>query len=181
MSGRGALRLGVPVSRSNPCHRIPGARTVTAMGDSHACPMCSQTFHGPAYMVDGARKHGRSWTRTTLLICPPCYAKPPLEHEASRIRWHWLHAATGEPLPPAPCLNCGRVIIRGANNRLQRITCSKVCSTALTRVSTGNAGSSQPCAGCGTAITTGRSDSKFCGSPCRQRAYRQRQATDRHA
>lgn len=136
--------------------------------------MCSQAFSEPAYMVDGARKYRRSWVRRTLLICPACYAKPPLERTAAKVRWHGLHAETGGVLPPAPCVHCGRLVIRGANVRLQRVTCSKVCSTALTRPAGGNVGSGEPCQSCGAAIVAGRADSRFCGSACRQRAYRAR-------
>ncbi|MFD7982121.1 hypothetical protein ACFV4M_01910 [Kitasatospora indigofera] len=149
------------------------------MDDGHECPMCNQTFHEPAYMVDGDRKYRRSWARRTLLICPTCYAKPPLERATSKVRWHRLHAELGGVLPPAPCLHCGRLVVRGADVRLKRVTCSKACSTALGRVSSGNVGPGRPCAGCGAAITTGRADSKFCGSACRQRAYRRRLTPDR--
>jgi hypothetical protein len=34
------------------------------------------------------------------------------------------------------------------------------------------------CDQCGEAFTPTRSDARYCSSPCRQRAYRRRQATD---
>jgi hypothetical protein len=142
-----------------------------------SCPICHQAFAGPAYLVDGAMKHGRRWIRRTLLICPSCFTKPPAEREARTARWHQLH---GER-PPTPCAHCGRLVIRGADPRLKAVTCSSSCLTALTRTSDGNSGSGQACEACGTLVTSGRSDTRYCGAPCRQRAYRQRKGQNCNA
>jgi len=156
----------------------------------NSCPMCSEPITGPAYLVDGARKYGRRWTAARLTICSPCYARggpdpdtglsrPDTLRTSPRCRWFTL-AGRGELLPPIPCTVCGRMVVRNGDPLLKRVTCSHSCATALTRTRNGGKGSGKPCETCGQPVTTGRSDSRYCGSACRQKAYRRR-ATDSHA
>lgn len=146
--------------------------------------MCEGAFEGPAYLVAGARKYGRQWSLTQLLICGGCYSRgaPDPEtgksraaalREKPRVRWYAL-VGRGERKPAAPCEACGREVVRNADPLLKRVTCSRSCSTSLTRSRNGGKGSGQPCGICGTGITTGRADSRYCGAACRQKAYRRR-------
>ena len=149
--------------------------------------MCTHPISGPAYLVDGARKYGRSWTPIYLAICGPCYTRGGPDpdtglsraaslRETTRVRWSSL-AGRGEQMAPAPCASCGRLVIRGGDPLLKRVTCSHSCSTSITRSRNGGKGSGQPCESCGEPVTTGRADSRYCGSACRQKAYRDRKST----
>lgn len=151
--------------------------------------MCETTLDSPGYLVDGATKYGRKWWRAQLLICQPCYTRggpdpetgftrSPALREAPRYRWSYL-VGRGKPMAPAPCAACGQMVVRASDPLLKRVTCSHSCSTSLTRTRNGGKGSGQPCETCGTPITTGRADSRYCGSACRQKAYRRR-TRDRH-
>lgn len=176
MSGRrGALRLLVTEARQ------PG--TVTAMREEE-CAMCDTPIAGAACLVEATRRHGRRTWGTRELICEPCYRKGWLDPETGLSRsadlrsrrgfeWHQLVGRGGE-VPPAPCASCGRAVIRNADPLLQRVTCSHSCSTSLTRTRNGGKGSGQPCDTCGTPVTQGRADSRYCSSACRQKAYRKR-------
>jgi hypothetical protein len=146
--------------------------------------MCSGAIDGPGYLVDGARKHGRRWSGAQLLICGPCYHRgapdpdtgifpPPATREGKRVYWRQL-VGRGELLPPTPCAACGREVVRNGDPLLKRVTCSRACSTSLTRSRNGGKGSGRPCAECGDPLDTGRADVRYCGSACRQRAYRRR-------
>jgi hypothetical protein len=148
--------------------------------------MCSEPFTEPAYVVDGAIKYPgmRRGTPARLLICHACHAlgfnaetgyPRPDRRMRDRIWWNEV-AGRGEEMPPTPCVACGRMVIRNADPLLKRVTCSAACSTSLTRIRNGNKGSGEPCEVCGTAITTGRADSRTCSPACRQKAYRRRQA-----
>lgn len=151
--------------------------------------MCETTLTGPGYLVDGATKYGRKWYRAQLLICQPCYDRG-IDPETGLTRGHdtqqtarhqWMNlAGRGEVQPPAPCVACGQLVVRNGDPLLKRVTCSRACSTSLTRSRNGGKGNGRPCETCGKPITTGRADSRYCGSACRQKAYRQR-AKDGHA
>ncbi|RKS10032.1 hypothetical protein DFP74_5778 [Nocardiopsis sp. Huas11] len=157
--------------------------TVTSMRNKD-CPMCMTPITGPAYLVDGALKHRRRWTAELLLICGPCYTRgapdpetgllpAPAHRETPRVQWHGL-VGRGEKLPPTPCAACGMVVVRNDDPLLKRVTCSRACSTSLTRSRNGGKGSGKPCQVCEEPVTTGRADSLYCSPACRQKAYRQR-------
>lgn len=160
-------------------------RTVTAMSNGR-CGLCGESKLDVAYLVDGARKYPgqRRWSRLRFLLCRGCYEfgvdietgrqRAAGTRELDRTRWDWV-VGRGEEMPPAPCVACGQMVIRNADPLLKRVTCSQSCSVSLTRSRNGNQGSGQPCEACGEQITTGRADSRYCGSACRQKAYRQRQ------
>lgn len=146
--------------------------------------MCDATELAVVYLVDGARKYRgrRGFWRHRFTICPDCYTtgfepgteRPsPAGRERDRVRWQDV-VGRGALMTPTPCVACGLTVIRNADPLLKRVTCSPSCATSLTRSRNGGRGSPDPCAGCGQPIETGRSDSRFCGSACRQRAYRQR-------
>jgi hypothetical protein len=145
--------------------------------------MCGATLTGPGYLVDGATKYGRRWWRAQLLICQPCYARGidpetgltrgHATQQAARHQWMAL-VGRGVVQPPAPCMACGQLVVRKSDPLLKRVTCSRACSTSLTRTRNGGKGSGQPCETCGKPITTGRADSRYCGGACRQKAYRLR-------
>lgn len=152
------------------------------------CALCGESkLDVPPYLVDGARKYPgqRRWTPGRLLLCRGCYefgvdVETGLDRHANTrefedARWYKI-AGRGEPMPPTPCVACGQVVIRNSDPLLKRVTCSAACSVSLTRIRNGNQGSGQPCEICGTAITTGRADSRTCSAACRQKAYRQRKA-----
>lgn len=151
--------------------------------------MCGTDGLTLVYLVDGARKYPgqRRWTATRFTICEACHAlgfDPQGRYhspgrERDRVRWSQV-VGRGEQMPPAPCVNCGLHVIRNADVLLKRVTCSPACGTSLTRIRNGNRGNGQPCETCGEPITTGRADSQYCGSACRQKAYRRR-AKDSHA
>lgn len=149
-----------------------------------ACPMCAAPLDGPGYLVDGAQKYRRQWWPALLLICEPCYTRggpdpetgltrPGHLREAPRCRWSRL-VGRGEQMPPAPCAACGQAVVRASDPLLKRVTCSRACSTSLTRTRNGNKGTDRPCSECGDRIDTGRADSVYCSNACRQRAYRKR-------
>ncbi|MEH0627903.1 hypothetical protein [Streptomyces stelliscabiei] len=151
--------------------------------------MCETTLTGPGYVVDGASKHRRTWWRAQLLICQSCYDRGidpetglTLGYAAQRTARHqWINlVGRGKRLLPSPCAACGQLVVRNGDPLLKRVTCSRSCSTSLTRSRNGGKGSGQPCETCGEPIATGRADSRYCGSACRQKAYRRR-ARDRHA
>lgn len=80
-------------------------------------------------------------------------------------------------MPPTPCVACGHPVIRNSDPLLKRVTCSFACDSSLSRSRNGregNKGSGQPCETCDEQITTGRADSRYCSSACRQKAYRSR-------
>lgn len=147
--------------------------------------MCSEPIDGPLYLVTGTQRHGRRWSGGQFGICTGCYTTGGPDPETGLTKlaslretkdFHWQDlVGRGKPLPAAECAGCGRLVVRAADPLLKRVTCSRTCSTSLTRTRNGNQGSGQPCEGCGNAITTGRADSRYCGSACRQKAYRKRQ------
>lgn len=147
--------------------------------------MCSGVIEGPVYLVSGARKWGRRWLSAQLGICGACYrlatpGAPAATREKPKVRWYDM-TGRGEQQSAAACEACGRMVIRNADPLLKRVTCSHSCATSFTRSRNGNQGSGQPCEVCGTAITTGRADSRTCSPACRQKAYRQRKAGERAA
>ena len=150
--------------------------------------MCGVNDLELVYLVDGARKYPgqRRWTRARFTICVACHALgfDPQGHyhlpgrERDRIRWSQV-VGRGKEMPPTPCVACGLHVIRNADVLLKRVTCSPACATSLARIRNGNRGSGRPCQTCGEPITTGRADSRYCGSACRQKGYRLR-AKDPH-
>jgi hypothetical protein len=156
------------------------------MPNTRACPMCGTDLTSrTAYLVEAQHRKGRrSWYARTL-ICQGCYRsgiRDPGRRSTKGFEWLWLAGAFNgsvPELPPTPCAACGQLVVRGADPRLKRVTCSVACSVSLTssrnaRVAAANTGSGQPCETCGEQITTGRADSRYCGSACRQKAYRRR-------
>ncbi len=132
------------------------------------------------YVVQGGIKYPRerAWTPERFFICQPCHDRGPTpiaEMYAHRVRWFRV-PGRGELMPPTLCAHCGLLFVRRADPLLWRMTCSAACLTSLTRTRNGNQGSGKPCEVCGEQITTGRADSRYCGSACRQKAYRQRQS-----
>lgn len=160
-----------------------------------ACDFCGTGDLAIGYLTDGARKYPgmRRWTRARLLICHSCYTAgfdPATGYtvlstrEKPRLRWDRL-AGRGKPIDPAPCAACGQPVVRNNDPLLKRITCSAACDSSLSRRRNGasdNQGSGQPCAMCGAVITTGRADARYCGTACKQKAYRRRSpSTSRNA
>ena len=142
--------------------------------------MCSASFAGqPAYRVGGAYWANRRWNRADHLICAGCYEEKRgqfnRDHRALKLSW-MATVGRGKEMPPTPCEACGQLVVRNAETLLRRVTCSAACATSLTRSRNGGKGSGRPCEECGTAITSGRADSRYCGSACRQKAYRQRKS-----
>ncbi|MBE1601287.1 hypothetical protein H4687_007416 [Streptomyces stelliscabiei] len=151
------------------------------------CPMCDAEFNGAGFLVEGGRSKGRRRWGVRELICEPCYRLgwPTVDgrsvtaaattRQRPNFEWHRL-VGRGTEQAPAPCEACGRMIVRASDPLLKRVTCSHSCSTSLTRTRNGGKGSGRPCESCGEPVTTGRADSRYCGSACRQKAYRQRQS-----
>lgn len=146
--------------------------------------MCAAPFADrPAYLVLGGRWTRRRWWREDLLICRGCHDDRRGywndDHKALPVQWVRL-LGRGEQMSANPCVVCGQMVVRNSDPLLKRVTCSQSCSTSLTRSRNGGKGSGKPCETCGKPITTGRADSRYCDSACRQKAYRQR-AKDSHA
>lgn len=147
--------------------------------------MCDTPITGPAFLVEASRSQGRRRWKVRALLCEPCYRLgwPTIDgrsvsaaattRQRSRFEWFAL-VGRGAEQAPAPCAACGRLIVRGADPLLKRVTCSHSCSTSLTRSRNGNKGTDRPCPECGDPIVTGRADSRYCSNACRQRAYRKR-------
>lgn len=150
--------------------------------------MCGDSFGGPAYLVNASRWKGRRYWGTRELICEPCYMRGRINPETNLVpldaertgdhfQWHPWPTGRGKLLPPTPCEACGLEIVRHNDPLLKRVTCSASCLTSLSdsrNAMRGNKGSAQPCETCGEPITAGRADSRYCGSACRQKAYRRR-------
>lgn len=142
------------------------------------CRQCGAEDLEVVYVVEGgARYHRqRAWTPERFHICGTCYDRGPTpvtEWGKGRVRWYQI-PGRGEQMPPTPCEHCGVTFVRNADPLLRRMTCSATCLTSLTRSRNGNRGSGQACETCGEQITTGRADSRYCSSACRQKAYRRR-------
>lgn len=153
---------------------------VTAMGDKQ-CAVCEAPFGGePAYLVNGGRWMRRRWHRRLLLICCDCYDNRRglgnSDHRKYPVYYMDMVGRGFNVMPPTACEACGQLVIRVDDPLLKRVTCSRACSTSLTRSRNGNRGSGQPCEVCQVPITSGRADSRTCSSACRQKAYRQRKA-----
>ncbi|MEH0587407.1 hypothetical protein QA942_26305 [Streptomyces sp. B21-106] len=154
-----------------------------------ACPMCDGEINGPGFLVEASRSKGRRRWRVRELICEPCYRRgftttedgrtaTTAFTERQRDRFEWLRlVGRGREQAPEPCVACGRLVVRASDPLLKRVTCSHSCSTSLTRSRNGNQGAAEPCETCGQEIATGRADSRYCSPACRQKGYRQRQAT----
>ncbi|MFF9153836.1 hypothetical protein ACF1AB_16585 [Streptomyces sp. NPDC014846] len=154
---------------------------------SAACPMCDTGITGPGFLVEAARSRGNSRWKVRALLCEPCYRRGFTVTEdgqtlhagdAARTngRFQWLTlVGRGAEQPAEPCAACGQMVVRASDPLLKRVTCSQSCSVSLTRSRNGNQGSGKPCEVCAETITTGRADSRYCSSRCRQKAYRQRQ------
>lgn len=149
--------------------------------------MCAADLSGgPAYLVFGSLRHGRRRDFARFLICEPCYVKGapdpsglsrPDDARRTKNAWWVDLVGRGAVLPSGPCVACGLVVVRRAERLLKGVTCSRACRTSLTRIRSGGKGSGRPCGHCGRTVTAGRADSVYCGSPCRQKAYRGRVAT----
>lgn len=147
------------------------------------CRLCGATDLEVVFLVEGSIKYPRQrrWHPERFTICPDCHGRGPTpasEWYTNHVRWT-LMPGRGEQMEPTPCAVCGIHVIRNADPLLKRVTCSHACTTSLTRIRNGNKGSGRPCESCGEPITTGRADSRYCGSACRQKAYRRRAAAPR--
>jgi hypothetical protein len=93
--------------------------------------------------------------------------------ELSHNRWH----------PAQPCEQCGRPVIFQGSRRIPfHAVCGDGCRYAV-KLAQARARSAQrrpkaTCETCGEAFTAKRTHARFCSSPCRQRAYRQRRHTE---
>lgn len=85
---------------------------------------------------------------------------------------------------PEPCEQCGRPVIQEmTRHRRKHTLCSDYCQT-LFHVATSNArakqarrkarGDTRECVVCSEVFEPARADSRYCSSPCRQKAYRRR-------
>ena len=103
---------------------------------------------------------GKWGVRRLSVVCRKCsHAKTdPLEH----------------------CQNCGRGVGGRFNSTRQYISCSDACDSqihaAIQRDKRAAIRGTRNCQSCGDTFTPKRSDSKYCSSKCRQKAYRQRGA-----
>lgn len=85
----------------------------------------------------------------------------------SRRRWSREH----------PCEVCGRGILFEVSGRLIRsFVCSPRCAQERHRRKYGSTPEPRECSECGEMFAPSRADAVTCGSPCRQRAYRNRTA-----
>ncbi|MEU0038460.1 hypothetical protein [Streptomyces sp. NPDC006333] len=145
------------------------------------CRVCGATDLDAVYLVQGSVKYPkqRSWYPERIHICRDCHGRgetPVDQWYVNHVRWTRV-VGRGDLMPPTPCERCGLHFIRNGDPLLKRMTCSASCLTSLSdsrNASRGNKGSNQPCESCGEPITTGRADSRYCGSSCRQKAYRRR-------
>jgi hypothetical protein len=101
--------------------------------------------------------------------CFDCRDTPScLKHERYEKEWR----------APKPCVNCERPVIikQRANPPKNHILCGQECTRAFYNAWARRKRqlSQRPCTTCGELFDPARSDAKYCGSACRQRAYRMR-------
>ena len=82
-----------------------------------------------------------------------------------------------------PCKNCGRqVFFHGSRRIPYHAVCGDACRYAINlaqaRERCARRRGTLICQTCGEQFTPQRTDARFCSSPCRQRAYRQRQQAE---
>jgi hypothetical protein len=81
--------------------------------------------------------------------------------------------------PAAPCEGCGRPVHQEASYRSHRRTfcceaCERTARSTAARERRADARGTRQCETCGETFEPTRTNARFCSSPCRQRAYRQR-------
>ena len=99
------------------------------------------------------------WTRTTVPVCNACTTE--LEGKYSVME--------------KTCEGCGLRMLVSRYERRTRTTCTTVCSQRARRARRQRERPPLKCEVCSTFFfPKRRADAKYCSSPCRQLAYRQR-------
>jgi hypothetical protein len=106
------------------------------------------------------------WDQLVQSVCDSC--RQDRDVELWRRDWR----------PAEPCRNCGRPVSHDTARKVPKhVVCSPDCRRAV-YAALARARRSLPqaiCQTCGKLFPPSRIDARFCSSPCRQRAYRQRQ------
>lgn len=188
--------LGGPMS---PERRASRERRAELKARAERCATCDKPFVDG----DTIYRRG-GWQRPVLPYCSEhCCGQVDGGHNQDASEGHYFPACAcpggrGDRkwLEPEPCAFCGRLV---ANDRETadphkfvrewihwkedgtprvRTFCSEDCRRSVTRVEAKakrmKARAARPCQACGETFEAGRSDSAYCSSACRQRAYRKR-------
>ena len=139
------------------------------------CFECGHVFSNTDWVWRTRVKQGRgfvggiSWTVAPL--CGDC--RPERRERYSGEKWRWDYDAQ-------PCETCSRPVVNQLTRLVRyHIFCSQRCERTYhferqTRKRQEEADLGRVCVGCGTGFTASRSDTAYCSSACRQKAYRQR-------
>lgn len=144
--------------------------TVTAM-PTHVCVVCDSVIpthvagvRSPVTISRRRNGHGETLRR---IICQACASTYRAQSPDGRRRAGW----TSEHREQVDCVMCGLPVLLPVDKRRKVDACSDLCRSRFY---------ARPvevvvtaCDVCGSDMT-GRSDLRFCSSPCRQRAYRRR-------
>lgn len=137
------------------------------------CPICGEIQTEPLVPVQVTRRWNRRSQQGQTRREPVCQHCATAPHDRSSLAqqyqtWGW------EESEPVPCEVCGLSVLLVPDKRRKVSTCSDYCRTKSYRKPRTVSLVVTVCEGCGKEMH-GRSDRKFCGSTCRQRAYRHRQ------
>jgi hypothetical protein len=89
----------------------------------------------------------------------------------------WRIVRSGDRLKPSPCVTCGRPVVDPYWRTRRYVVCSERCRglayQTARREQRADERGERTCPSCGTMFTPARSDSIYCTSASRQRAYRE--------
>jgi len=133
-------------------------------------------------------RRGRYLPAGGFLICSDCWSENvngfmPLSASVNDMLNRYNHGngnrVSGlyggyESTGVLPCEGCGLPVERGVNPRMKAHTCSRACTSRVSKAKTvSGAVTEHHCAVCGATLT-GRTDRRYCSDRCRQQAHRNR-------
>lgn len=136
-----------------------------AAADMHSTLRCGHQVSPDDIMV---RVQGNP---KDFLICQQCWRPGERYHVGDALVTGLYATATGEATLPSRCVGCFRRVIRGSNDRLRYITCSKYCTVRSSKIRHGFLVpvAVKPCRCCG-ALMSKRSERPYCSRVCEIRA-----------
>jgi hypothetical protein len=140
------------------------------------CSLCYRTLSAAEPVYRGRVSDGRGAYNIRSWGCEPCQMRlwrsgPDPEGTWRRFQAQWRSR---------PCKCCDRpVYIRTKQKTPRHVVCSATCGQAAKLAQARNRRAQlrpkATCETCGKLFPPLRIGARFCSSPCRQRAYRQRQ------